>query len=235
MDGPDPPWAYVARNALLLIQQSTIGAILAHTPLTPQELNGSLWTLVYEFLCYASVAALGIVELLRRKVVSAVFLALLLAYAVRTYALGTTPITLYSGILGLLVSFSAGSCAYLIRDRIPMRGWIATFCVLAIAVVMTTRFASIALALCLPYVVLYAAMHLPMRNFDRRLDLSYGLYIYAFPIQQILTIYGLNALGFTAYFLTTFIIVLAFAGASWIAVERRCLSLKNVAFRWNKT
>ena len=228
LEGADPPWSYVAKNALLQIQQPSIGTILAHTPLTPQLLNGSLWTLVYEFVCYVSVAVLGIAGLLRRKVVSTIFLALLLAYALWTDYLGMKPITLYSGILGLLVYFSAGSCAYLIRDRIPIRGWIATVSILAIAVSMETPFSSLILALCLPYVVLYSAINLPIRNFDRRLDLSYGLYIYAFPIQQLLTIFGLNSLGFTWYFIMALTIALTFAAASWIVIERPSMSLKNL-------
>src|SRR2546430_4054909 len=42
------------------------------------------------------------------------------------------------------------------------------------------------------YCVLWLAFRLPIRRFARHGDLSYGTYIYAFPIQQLLALYGLN-------------------------------------------
>jgi peptidoglycan/LPS O-acetylase OafA/YrhL len=72
-------------------------------------------------------------------------------------------------------------------------------------------------------------MRLPLRGFDRRLDLSYGLYIYAFPVQQLLALYGVGALGFAPYFLSALAIAGALAAASWFAIEKPSLSLKHLA------
>ena len=68
----------------------------------------------------------------------------------------------------------------------------------------------------------------PIKNFDKHFDLSYGIYIYGFPVQQVLIIYGLHRLGFPLYFAVTLAIVLGLAAASWFAVEQPALSLKGL-------
>ena len=65
ISGPDSPWTYLARNALLQMNQHGVRSFFASVPY-PSYFNGSLWTLQYEFLCYLSVAGLGIVAVLRR-------------------------------------------------------------------------------------------------------------------------------------------------------------------------
>jgi peptidoglycan/LPS O-acetylase OafA/YrhL len=81
------------------------------------------------------------------------------------------------------------------------------------------------------YLALYAAMKLPVRSFDRRMDLSYGLYIYAFPVAQLLALYRVNELGFLPYLAAGLLIAVAFAAASWFGVEKPCLSLKAVVLK----
>ncbi len=73
-------------------------------------------------------------------------------------------------------------------------------------------------------------MRLPLRGFDRHVDVSYGLYIYAFPVQQLLVMYGVTKYGFTPYFVCALAITLALAAASWFTIEKPSLSLKHFAF-----
>jgi peptidoglycan/LPS O-acetylase OafA/YrhL len=61
------------------------------------------------------------------------------------------------------------------------------------------------------------------------MDLSYGLYIYAFPVQQLLAMYGINTFGFTPYFLSALVIAALLAAASWFTIEKPSLSLKHLA------
>jgi peptidoglycan/LPS O-acetylase OafA/YrhL len=82
---------------------------------------------------------------------------------------------------------------------------------------------------------LFAAMRLPLRGFDRRMDLSYGLYIYAFPVQQLLAMYGINAFGFTPYFLSALLIASVLAATSWFTIEKPSLSLKHLALPLGRT
>jgi peptidoglycan/LPS O-acetylase OafA/YrhL len=132
-------------------------------------------------------------------------------------------------VLTLLVYFAFGASAYLVRDRIPMSLSFAALAAVALLATLTTRvFVPVAIP-CIAYLTLFTAMRLPLRGFDRRLDLSYGLYIYAFPVQQLLALYGVGALGFAPYFLSALAIAGALAAASWFAIEKPSLSLKHLA------
>ena len=73
-------------------------------------------------------------------------------------------------------------------------------------------------------------MTLPIKSIDRSVDLSYGLYIYAFPIQQMLTLFAVPTLGLPLCLFVTFAITLVFAAVSWLMVERPSLSLKALVF-----
>ena len=76
----------------------------------------------------------------------------------------------------------------------------------------------------LPYLVLYFAHRLPFERVEQWGDYSYGIYIYAFPIQQCLVLGGLHHLGFLPYFgVSVFLAVLA-GMASWFALERPVLN-----------
>ncbi|MGC1334854.1 MAG: hypothetical protein WA812_05655, partial [Candidatus Cybelea sp.] len=131
-------------------------------------------------------------------------------------------------VLTLFVYFAFGASAYLLRDRIPMSPSIAALCAAAFLAALTTRvFVPVAIP-CIAYLTLFAAMRLPVRGFDRRLDLSYGLYIYAYPVQQLLAMYGISAFGFTPYFLSALAIAGVLATASWFTIEKPSLSLKHL-------
>ncbi len=221
------PWSYMTSNILLGIHQDRIGTVLAHVPI-PFTLNLSLWTLNPEFFCYLCIAALGVMGAFRSGpiVIAAVALTLLAGYTGLLWRYGDIMIV---QVLTLLVYFAFGASAYLNRARIPMALWIAVPCAAALLGTLTTRaFAPVAIP-CITYLTLFAAMRLPLRGFDRRMDLSYGLYIYAFPVQQLLAMWGISAFGFTPYFLSALAIAGVLAAASWFAIERPSLSLKTLA------
>ena len=58
---------YVLRTLSLALPMQPLPGVFEDNPFGP-AVNGSLWTLFYEFLCYMGVLALGIVGLLRRDV-----------------------------------------------------------------------------------------------------------------------------------------------------------------------
>ena len=78
---------------------------------------------------------------------------------------------------------------------------------------------------------LWLAAELPLRDFDRRGDYSYGIYLYGFPVQQLLVSAGLNQLGFGLYCLGSLLVTLPLAVTSYWLVERPCLRLKNLTLR----
>ena len=219
-------WSYVTSNALLGIHQDRIGTVLAHVPV-PFTLNLSLWTLNPEFFCYLCIAAFGVMGALKGGpvVIAAVALMLLAGYTGLLWRYGDIMVV---QTLTLIVYFVFGASAYLIRARIPMALWIAVLCAAALLGTLTTRAFVLVAIPCITYLTLFAAMRLPLRGFDRRMDLSYGLYIYAFPVQQLLALCGFEAFGFTLYFLSALVTAGVLAALSWFTIERPSLSLKNL-------
>ena len=64
-----------------------------------------------------------------------------------------------------------------------------------------------------------------------RTDISYGMYIYAFPIQQVLALAGLAVLPQPVFWIVATIITALPAYASWMLIERNALKLKNFPYR----
>ena len=65
-----------------------------------------------------------------------------------------------------------------------------------------------------------------IKNPKQRLrnDLCYGLYIFAFPVQQILATAGLASAGVLAFAVVSAAITALFAWMSWFGVERPALT-----------
>ena len=227
------PLTYVTRNAALQINQFTIGGILDGLPQS-RLLNGSLWTLQSEFYCYLTLLLAGALGILKRWPV--VILAGCVAACVITSTCLSNATTMDVRMLLYLLSelatfFWIGGCAYLYRDSIAMRGSVAAICAVLVLVALPSRLYGFIVIPCFSYLVLYAMVRVPIRNFDRRIDLSYGLYIYAYPVAQVLALFGLNKFGVLPYFALSLIATLPWAALSWFVIERPSLSLKGLRLR----
>ena len=232
---PNAPWSYVTANALLQMRQYNIAGLLTTVPY-PLVFNHSLWTLQYEFYCYLAVGVLGPFAFLNRRPLLALapFVLFLSLFAFVSLVRGLQNVPVALRVIELYAFFAAGACAYLFRNYVPTRGPIALACAAAIVVTISTRAYGITLPVCLSYLTLYAAMKLPLRSFDRRFDFSYGLYIYAYPIQQALSVFRVNAFGFSSYCFVAFLGSLVFAAASWFAIEERSLRLKKIVLSFHR-
>lgn len=230
-DAPYGPVQYVLRNALLWIAQPQI----ANTPSGggyPLHWNASLWTLYWEVLCYLAVAALGVWSVLRSK--RWLVLNLAIGLYLLTIAKAAIPAVgvhfqSFLGMAGprLALMFALGAVLWLYRDVVPMHPLVAA----GAALLLVAGLASGADYRVLggpawAYLVLWLGCLLPL-SIGRRHDLSYGLYIYAFPVQQVLLIFGLAAWGWAAYVGLSLLVTLPFAAASWWLVERQALNAKS--------
>ncbi|MBV9849072.1 MAG: acyltransferase [Armatimonadetes bacterium] len=221
---------------MLLLVGPFMPPVFLHLPF-PNAVDGSFWTLRYEFWCYVLVAALGLLGLYRRRaLVAALFAGALLVNGLQSVGhLAVLPDREYH-LLGdpakgirLLADFFAGMTFFLYRDRVAFtrgRAWLALG--LWAAATYLLRAGAAALPLFGAYLLLSLAFNprLKLQDFGRRGDLSYGVYLYSFPIQQLL----IQALGGRLTPPLLFLLALALASVlaalSWRFVEAPCLRLK---------
>lgn len=207
----DPPEsiAYVIPRLVFIPETSDTQLRAAFDGAT---INGSLWTLGVEVMCYVFLAVVP-ARLLRPVLWGEA--ALLLALLVVSPAM-RGPDT------GLMFAFAAGALAWCHRDRIPLSplGVAAALVVTAIGV---TLGAYPVIAVGVGYLALAAAW-LPV-HLER--DLSYGVYVLAYPTQTLLAMTAVRAMGLPWLVVASLAIVLPLAWASWTFVERPSLRLKS--------
>ncbi len=225
--GSTAPLEYVMKNsAVAYLQPSIVGTL--HGVPGGAAWNGSLWSLVWELLCYLAVALIGVVGLANRRWVSPVLLVVAVCAA-----LAFPPLT-FSSVWTIpqlaarsAIMFAAGAVMYQWRDVIPAR-WslVAVSVVIVFAAGFLPDYRLVA-ALPLAYVVIISGALLRHKRLRLRTDLSYGLYIYAFPTQQTLAVCGLTTLNPFAFFLLSTISTLPLAALSWFVIEKPSLALKR--------
>ena len=84
--------------------------------------------------------------------------------------------------------------------------------------------------LTLPFVLLFVGLHVVIR-FKIKNDISYGVYIYGWPVAQIICFYSIEygfSLTPTVLSVLTIIMVVPIAYLSWLLVEAPSLKLKNL-------
>jgi peptidoglycan/LPS O-acetylase OafA/YrhL len=219
---------YVVGNSLAWRAQFLLPGAFTDNPF-PQGVNGSLWTIPVEIRLYLLCAAFGVFGLLRTRV--AFNIALVALIAVFAWMPEGLPIEFQSDIArSLALEFLAGAWAYVHRDRIVL-SVPAAGVVLAIFLWNPGGISSSNLVIpTFVYVLLVFAYHpaLHFEAFNRLGDYSYGLYLYAFPIQQTIMyrFHDLGGLGLLAASLPATLLV---AVLSWHGLEKPALGLKSRA------
>ena len=210
-------WTYVGTGLGLFINQHDIAG--SPSP-TTGSWNQPLWTLYWEFACYILVAALGVFGLVRRKTMVVLFVGAL-SLALLAVA-GFVPFG-YSLIARFLLMFAAGGALYMFRERIPATWWgvVASVSLVAVSAMLPDYRLIGALPLAYALVVGGSLLRRP----TLRTDVSYGIYVYAFPIQVGLAMLGVTNLAANA--LLALACTLPFAVASWYLIERPALRLKT--------
>ncbi len=220
---------------MLSVSSSRIAGLFQANPY-PGVINGSLWTLPFELLCYLGIAVLLACRLLRyRAVLLSVFLAAWSLYGLQLLNeplfLAYFPTRGFPIFCSVVLHFSTGAVLFLYADKIPFSPlWFAGAAALALGG-MANAIGGFLVPVALGYVFLCLAFKLPVGRFDTHGDFSYGAYIYAFPVQQCLAQLGFPAYGFGFFVVACILVTLGAAVFSYRWVEAPCLRLKNLQLR----
>ena len=223
-------WSYLPANLSLAFLQYHLPGVFLDNPYG-QPINGSLWTLVYEVICYGGVALAGCIGILRSRILSLVGLAVIVAL----HLLFTGPILIgwdmSEGLLNRLYSlallalpFALGTAAYVWRNTVILSPWIAlAFWAVALLAMGTAVMASLILVATV-YTSLWfgLAVKSPLLIYNRLGDYSYGIYIYAFPMQQ-LAMHIRPDTSPLENMLLAALPTIVLAIVSWELIERRAL------------
>jgi peptidoglycan/LPS O-acetylase OafA/YrhL len=221
-------WLYAATVPLLDVGRLLPGTFLTN-PL-PRGVNGSLWTIQVEAWLYLVVGCLVLIRATRHPLA---FNALLLVGLV-AYVLFPDQVLVWIPRHDEYMTprfvgcFMLGAAIYANARFVPL-SFFACFLLIAatIACAHTWAFGPL-FYITFGYCVVCLALHplLYIARWNDRVDYSYGIYVFAFPIQQTLVslIGPVHPILFFAICYPTIFVV---AAACWHFVESRALALKE--------
>lgn len=215
---------YVMHNGLLKVEQPGIAHTLSNVPYA-NAWDGSLWTLFYEFSCYVVVGLLLSVAM--RYWRTLVVIAFVVFAVSGQYSVHHSLPSVAANFFALAPPFFAGALVYLFGDHIPFDWRLGAASIVALPVATQFHLMPTVGAVAAGYAYLFLGIVLPFHAIGRRNDISYGVYIYAFPVQQTLVLLHFNRHGWALYALVSIAATVPFAMASWFVIERNAMSLKR--------
>jgi peptidoglycan/LPS O-acetylase OafA/YrhL len=194
-------WRYLVGNTVLFLLQHILPGVFFNNPY-PWSVNGAIWTLPMEVVGYALVLIVGVVIALgvSRWVLFPLFAALVVTDGFMQATFGYTghagsflqvPI---GSMVAFMVPFALGVILRTFRDRIPFLPLPAIALFVAWLALHQTPLDRYLLAAMASYGAIVLAHHWPKRleGSDRWVIGSYGLYIWAFPVQQMIIAGGVR-------------------------------------------
>jgi peptidoglycan/LPS O-acetylase OafA/YrhL len=214
--------SFVLRNLALVKPQFHLPGVFSDNPYPTIE--GSIWTLKYEVACYVGVFLAGVVGLLARRVMASVALCLFLAVAITLPVAGVKTFTQLDSLLNLGQPFAVGVLFYLWRTHVRASLGILAVCAGVSWLLRTTPLYEGALMATISYGTFVLAV-IPggaIRAFNQVGDFSYGVYIYAFPVQG-LVVWAFGPVSPVENMLLSLPPTLGLAILSWYLVEKPAL------------
>ncbi|MDD7770233.1 acyltransferase family protein [Suipraeoptans intestinalis] len=176
-------------NGVLILQHELPG-VFQHNPYLA-TVNGSLWTLPVEFLCYVGCYVMWKIGFFAKKRAK---------YSVPIVAVGLAGVVALVKHLELsleltslvrpMILFYVGILFYIYREHILLTKRGALLCAAGLILFNLFKLTNVGMVLCFPYLLMYlcfAVSQIP-EKIGKSGNISYGVYLCAFPIQQLLVV-----------------------------------------------
>jgi peptidoglycan/LPS O-acetylase OafA/YrhL len=229
-------WTYFPKNATLYMMQGKIKGVFEANP-AKGVVNGALWTIAYEFTCYMALAALIVVrkrKLLVQMLLGVAFVGFLVAnqfFFKQLHDVMVLHFLVGDRTVALCTYFVAGALlAALHFEQMKGKEWLALAAFVAILIAtLLGEFMTILRFVCLPIIVIAWGLRATpyLSDIGKKIgDMSYGIYIYGFVVQQVLVHYF--GLGIWSLMAISIPLTYLLGYGSWHLIEKRALKLKNV-------
>lgn len=216
LSGADPDalalLVYYVRGATLVSLEHQIAGAFAGNPL-PFVVNGPLYTLFYEVLCYGFAFALVVLVKAQWRVPA--LLGAMMAVGCANATLDHLRLTVGTPFF---LAFAWGALAYVLRDKIAVG---PKHTMLAAGALVLFLWVGAPKEIVLPvlcYLALSVGYGLPALRLSG--DLSYGTYLYGWPITQFL-VHTFGPMTPASLAMAGIFATLPFAAFSWTLIENR--------------
>lgn len=222
-------WTYLPTN-FFLRSQYVIRGIFTKNPYGP-AINGSLWSILYEFSFYVLLSILFFLTRRVQVILTLLLLSLLLVGRLFWYSELSHYEFIIEGRLALEYGpfFAFGSLLAILKiENFSWRRSLLVLLILILIIAIFMRLFDQARFFLLPSIVILIGLEsVPLINkFVTKLgDVSYGIYIYAFPVQQ--TLMHFFKFDSIELIVTSVIISFILGYFSWHCIEKHALRLKS--------
>lgn len=182
---------YKYLSYIILIPSYLLPGVFVDNP--TNIVNGPLWTVVLEMICYVLLFVAYKLKLLRKKSSTLITIGCFLGFLLLAYA-SLFDINIFSDYLRPMIIFFEGSLCYIFKDKLVLSFKLFILMILVGLFCLVYYLPDISLLICLPYVILYlsyTSVQCPHILSDLGIY-SYGIYLTAYPVQQVLRLYIKN-------------------------------------------
>jgi peptidoglycan/LPS O-acetylase OafA/YrhL len=215
---------------LLFLQIPDVKNVFVNSNLA--HVNGSLWSIKHEFICYMLVLFLGILSFIKNKKGWILFFLILFSATSFAFYYDLKNITDFLSLkfrMMLIFTFAIGGSYYLFgRPYLNKKPLYIVTGILMLICFFNEDVVEVALAIFGGYLILsFAESTVPMlSNFNKLPDISYGIYLYGWPVSKML-IHLNPKISYLQLNIESFCFAVLFALFSWYIVEKPFISLKG--------
>lgn len=228
-------WRYLWKNLFLMSGVEFYLPGLFEANRLQGIVNGSLWSMIYELSMYVLLLLSWVIYAYLRKVLHArlAFIAAVIGLLLSLWITDQNYVLEHKQLLRFSWFFFIGTAFYLLRNQIRLSTKLMVLIAVlgGIALAISGHHFLMLYYLALPYCLFYLA-YIPvgkLRLYNRFGDYSYGVYLYAFPIQQALVFIFPDWSVLTLIFVAgSFTLILAIC--SWHWIEQPALQLRKRFF-----
>ncbi|WP_119256889.1 acyltransferase family protein [Shinella zoogloeoides] len=226
-------WSFLRRNTMLMSIQYDLPGVFKDN-VYPGAVNGSLWSLRVEIRMYMLFGVIVFLARLRPEWMRHLKYLLMVLFVVAYFGAILPPL-LPEGVLTPKTNwiygyyFAAGAVLLCWEHVIPRNLIVAVVLFIASLFTVNTPFLDPAMRLTLPYLVYCFAFSqaTALKRLRGAPDISYGIYIYGFPVQQSLSALFADRFGLLPLTTASLAITVVLASLSWKLVEKPALTRKR--------